>query len=219
MQYKAGQYITLRIRHPDFDHDLIRHYSLSNYDDCSCHQYRITVKKESDGVVSSYLHNDIQEGDILEFSAPSGDFFLGPQVPQVPQVFIGAGTGLTPLLAMLHLAATRPTTQSLLLYKAHHPLSHPLSEELFSLVSEYPHLSAVLLYSTEGPTPPSIPRVTVLPPGADWDITTLGPYLDRLESNFYMCGPPGFTRDTLHILKELGVDEDRVSYEFFGPQT
>lgn len=221
MQYKAGQYITMRIRHPDFDHDLIRHYSLSFYDDCTCHQYRITVKKESDGVVSSYLHNDLQEGDTVEFTAPSGDFFLGPLVPRFPspQVFIGAGTGLTPLLAMLHLAATRPTTQSLLLYKAHHPLSHPLSEELLSLVSQSPHLSAVLFYSTEGPTTPSTPRVRVLPAGTNWDASTLGPYIKDLESKFYMCGPPAFTKDTLNILKELGVQEDRISYEFFGPQT
>ena len=37
------------------------------------------------------------------------------------------------------------------------------------------------------------------------------------DSDFYFCGPKGFMRMLALGLRALGVKEDRIHYEFFGP--
>ena len=38
------------------------------------------------------------------------------------------------------------------------------------------------------------------------------------EADFYFCGPKPFMKHVHACLRELGVDEHRVRYEFFGPK-
>ena len=38
------------------------------------------------------------------------------------------------------------------------------------------------------------------------------------EADFYFCGPKPFMQNIHACLQELGVDEHRVRYEFFGPK-
>lgn len=71
-EFQAGQYISIKVRIPDSEYTHIRQYSLSDMPGKD--YYRISVKK--DGVVSSYLHDGLQEGDSIEISAPAGDFVL-----------------------------------------------------------------------------------------------------------------------------------------------
>ena len=78
--YWPGQYITVRV-HPEGEkYTHIRHYSLSGAPGQS--YYRITVKREDEavnkpaGIVSTYLHNDVTEGSVLEVGSPAGDFTL-----------------------------------------------------------------------------------------------------------------------------------------------
>ena len=96
-----GQYISIRISGSPFD--MVRNYSLS----CSpmASMYRITVKKEEDGKVSSYLHDDVKKGQVLEIGVPCGEFVAENDAR--PLVLIGAGIGITPLLSMLKDAVDR----------------------------------------------------------------------------------------------------------------
>lgn len=54
--------------------EYIRNYTLS--DSPGKGYFRITVKREDQGSVSRYLHDQMQESDIIEISKPSGDFSL-----------------------------------------------------------------------------------------------------------------------------------------------
>ena len=49
--------------------------------------YRITVKKEKDGLVSSYLHDTFSVGDVLDAGVPCGHFTL----QSGSSVFLAAG--------------------------------------------------------------------------------------------------------------------------------
>lgn len=64
----------------------------------SDHIYRISVKR--DGVVSQWLHDHIKVGDLIEARAPAGAFTIDPGQER-PAVLLGAGIGITPMLAML----------------------------------------------------------------------------------------------------------------------
>ena len=63
--------------------------------------YRISVKRE--GVGSTYLHEHVKVGDLLDVAAPRGTFVLRSGTR--PVVLISAGVGATPVLAMLHALA------------------------------------------------------------------------------------------------------------------
>ena len=103
MKYSPGQYISLHLPAdivPGSDHDHCRNYSLS--DEPRTDVYRITVKRETDGVVSSYLHDSLDVGDIVDVGVPCGDFVLKTGSSCV---FLGAGVGITPLLSMMKVSS------------------------------------------------------------------------------------------------------------------
>ena len=100
-----GQYLTVRVR-PGIDGQrLTRSYSLSDIaDERGC---RISVKRE--GAASSYLHDRVNVGDLLDVAAPRGSFVLRNGTR--PVVLISAGVGATPVLAMLHALAREHSTR------------------------------------------------------------------------------------------------------------
>ncbi|MCP2342915.1 ferredoxin reductase [Actinomadura rupiterrae] len=60
----------------------------------------ITVKATPDGVVSRHLVRDVLPGTIVRLSAAEGDFTLPERVPE-RLLFLTAGSGITPVMAML----------------------------------------------------------------------------------------------------------------------
>ena len=95
---KPGQYISIRVKTSPYN--LVRNYSLSL---ASSSHYRITVKREVEGKVSTYLHEELGEGQVLEIGVPCGDFVLTHS--KKPLVLIGAGIGVTPLIRIAKQAA------------------------------------------------------------------------------------------------------------------
>jgi ferredoxin-NADP reductase len=76
-----------------------RNYSIS----CAprAELYRFTTKRLEGGLVSSWMHNQLSEGEIILTGTPQGDFCLRPP-SDGPVFLIGAGVGITPLVSMLH---------------------------------------------------------------------------------------------------------------------
>ena len=91
-----GQYLTLRVRP-----SVLRNYSMSGPPGAG--YYRVTVKREPEGVASGYLHTELAVGDELDVAAPRGTFILGDT--DAPVLLISAGIGATPVVAMLHALA------------------------------------------------------------------------------------------------------------------
>ena len=98
---RPGQWLTLRVE-PDMQQgSVLRNYSLSGPPGGG--YYRITVKREHDGVASGYLHTRLAVGDQLDVAAPRGTFILDRT--HAPVLLISAGIGATPVLAMLQALA------------------------------------------------------------------------------------------------------------------
>ena len=72
--WRPGQSIAVRLSREDTRETLIRNYSLSNW--AGAGTYRISVKRETHGAASTYIHTQVKAGDILEVAAPRGTFFL-----------------------------------------------------------------------------------------------------------------------------------------------
>ena len=111
--FQPGQYLTFQLNIPGTNErapakPVVRCYSLSDSADHP-DAYRVTIKRTlaprgrpelPPGVASTFFHDQVREGDILDVKAPSGQFTLD-LAQQTPVVLIAGGVGLTPLLSML----------------------------------------------------------------------------------------------------------------------
>ena len=96
-----GQFIILRLRPRPDAPALLRSYSLSGAP--SAARYRVSVKRNPDGVAGAYIRDGVQIGDVIDVSAPRGRFILTQG--DGPVVLLSAGIGATPVLAMLYARA------------------------------------------------------------------------------------------------------------------
>ncbi len=207
-----GQFLVLRVRTSLDGPNLLRNYSLSGIP--GAHSYRISVKREANGAVSSFLHNSVHAGDILDVSAPRGVFIL--RGGDAPVVLLSAGIGATPVLAMFHSLSSAASRQEVWwLYGARNRAEHPFAKESRGLLKSLERGRSHIVYSKPGSTDER---------GVDFD--SVGhldkPLLDRLgvsrDADFYLCGPPSFLHSLTEGLKTWGVDSTRIHSEVFGPE-
>mgnify|MGYP003871329089 CR=1 FL=1 len=154
----------------------------------------------TDGVAD---HMDARSvGDTVEVD-PALRGSLTLQRTDTPAVFIGTGTGITPIIGLLHAYVTNggpqavfmfgEKTQEQLLYKPlleQYELVHPV-ETRFSLSREDWH-------GHTGYIQDQLPDVT----------NAVGP-----DAEYYICGVPAAVVATKEKLTELGVPSDRVHTE------
>jgi ferredoxin-NADP reductase/MOSC domain-containing protein YiiM/ferredoxin len=209
---RPGQFLVLRLRTRHDGPLLLRNYSISNVSDAT--KYRISVKHEVNGAVSSYLDSHVRAGDILEISAPRGGFALG--TGDAPVVFLSAGIGATPVLAMLHTLSSAASRREVWwIYGARNRAEHPFAKESRELLQRLVNGRGHIVYSK-----PNLEDKA----GADYD--SVGhidaPLLSRLgaprDADFYLCGPPSFLRDLTAGLKTWGADSGRIHMEVFGQE-
>ena len=205
---RAGQYLTLRITGAG-QPSPVRSYSLSSAPDTG--SYRISVKREPHGIVSTYLNRELQAGATMEVAAARGDFVLDAST--APVLLISAGIGVTPVLSMLHqLAAERSDQDIWWLHGARRPAEHALASEAHSLLTALPNAHEHVFYSSA--TDDECRRSHA----AAGHLTE--ETLARLDipavASAYVCGPAAFMADIQKALTALGVDPSRIHTELFG---
>jgi ferredoxin-NADP reductase len=188
----------------------MRSYSLSG--DPSAGRYRISVKRESHGVGGAYIDEKVQVGDLLDVSAPRGDFTL--QESGAPVVFLSAGIGATPVLAMLHaLAAEMSPREVWWLYGARRGREHPFAQEVRSLLKTLARGHSHIRYSA--PDPEDRPGVDFDARGR-LDMGVLQELGVPRNAGFYICGPPAFIGDLTAGLAAWGIAKGQIHTELFG---
>lgn len=212
--YAAGQHLPIRLTIPGHEAPVLRTYTLSSASLRA--QYRLSVRKLGTG--SSFLHESVVAGDIIEARAPAGSFTIDAELTH-PVVFMAAGVGITPMLAMLdHLVAEgertghmRPAT---LFYAARAKRERAFDFELAALRAraKAPITLVRLLQMTDDADP-----------GTDYEETDMiradliKKYLSFDRYDFYLCGPPGFMQAAYTMLRGLGVADPHIRAEAFGP--
>jgi ferredoxin-NADP reductase/MOSC domain-containing protein YiiM len=190
---RPGQYLTLRVG------SVLRNYSLSGPPGTGT--YRISVKREPDGVASGYLHTRLAVGDEIEVAAPRGTFILDES--DAPLLLLSAGIGATPVMAMLHaLAAARSEREIWWLHGAHSRADHAFATEASTLLASLPNVHSHVYYSRdEGRLTPAALAELDLPH----------------DAAAYLCGPAPFMDEVGAGLAALGLDPARIHTEPFGP--
>lgn len=206
-----GQFLVIKLQTAANANALLRNYSLSGRPGADA--YRISVKREANGVASNFLHTSVKTGDMLQASAPRGTFSL--QAGEGPVVLISAGVGITPLLAMLYsLAASQATRPIWWIYGTRNGNEHPFGVESRTLLSDLSQAHSFVVYSRPTPTDRS---------GLDYDkagrvdLSTIVSLNIPKDADFYLCGPTLFLKDLRASLTDWGVAKEQLHWESFGP--
>lgn len=210
--FVPGQHIPVRLQ-LGAETALIRTYSLSSAP--SDGHLRISVKAQ--GPASQHLHAQLKVGDSLQVRAPAGSFTLDAQSTR-PIVLIGAGVGITPLIAMLREQLATGQGRRIYLFHGGRSLADlPFQQELAALkgkagdvLSIYRALSQPESEAVQGRDYEFASRL-----GIEQVKATLA--LD--DYDFYLCGPASFTQDLYEGLRGVHVPDMRIHAEAFGPST
>ena len=208
-----GQYLALRCLPDKNSPPVVRSYSISGASDAG--SYRISVKRGT-GPGSQHLVDTTQVGDKIEISAPRGEFVL--RADARPVVLLSAGIGITPVLSMLHALASRSAKspqEVWWIHAARNAAEQVFAQETRQLLDAIPGSHSAIAFSKPDPTDQ---------PGKDfdvrgrWDLASLEKLAIPVEADFYTCGPPTFLTDMSRDLISLGVPQDSMHHEVFGPE-
>lgn len=203
-EVKAGQYISVRVFVKGQDLIQPRQYTVVKADATSL---TIAVKKveavekSPAGMVSNTLHNDINEGDVVEVSFPVGEFNLPEGNGEL--CLLSAGIGITPLFAMLKEAVQKdPTRKISFVHVCKNKEAIPFREELALVVKEG-NVSFEVFETSEHGRPSEDFFKSLVSQGADYCI----------------CGPVPFMKLAASELVKNGVAENKIHAEKFGTGT
>ncbi|APC97988.1 NO-inducible flavohemoprotein [Francisella frigiditurris] len=205
INFKPGQYVTVRF--PYQDTTTMRNYSISS---ATGEDYlRITVKKETKGSISNYLHNEIKEHDNVEVSTPYGEFFLDlNQTNNKPIVLISAGIGITPLMSMLlSELKTNNRREILFICGKKNKAEHSFAEILKNLAKENSRLKTIFFY--ENGESKTAKQGLI-------DLAVVKDMLGTNDAQYFFCGPKNFMLSIQERLLNNGVNSNDIHFEFFG---
>lgn len=199
-QFEPGQYITVDVESEKLPYRAKRHYSIveGNVDQLSFAVKR-DVTENNEGEVSTILHDEFKVGDMINLSAPVGDFALNNV--SKPQLFIGSGIGVTPLVPMFrHVVSSQGTAQ--FIQNTNDIDQIPFQEKLSEIANNEDNASYIIHDKNQN---------------GYIDAEYLKQYLTD-DTEIYVCGGTEFLKSIIGILKEIGVATERVHFESFIPK-
>ncbi len=208
ISFKPGQYIQLQVPpHGKVKTSEYRAYSVASSARDNSH-IQLVITRIEGGTVSTYVHDQLQEGDEVVVRGPFGDFCLRESDRDI--LFIATGSGLAPVMSMLYQikeeGIQRKTT---LFYGDRKPRDLYFRDQLEQWQKEIQNFSynLTLTRSTaedrwEGETG----RVTDL-------IKKLIP--DNAPVDVYICGAPPMVESCEKLLEQKGISAENVFYDKF----
>jgi nitric oxide dioxygenase len=211
IRHKPGQYLTFWLEIPG-QPPIKRNYSISSA--ANGESYRISVKREPQGLASGWLHDHARPGTLLKVAPPAGEFFLSDK-PERPVVLMSGGVGLTPMVAMLETIAQRhPTLPVHYVHGTLNGATHAMGAHVSALAQRHPNIRVTTFYQSpraEDVAGRDHDRPGLIDPQWLAAETPIG------DADYYLCGPRPFLRSFVSALSLSGAPSDSIHYEFFGP--
>ncbi|MFN0313833.1 MAG: pyridoxamine 5'-phosphate oxidase family protein [Burkholderiales bacterium] len=206
--FEAGQYLPIRLALPDGAAPLQRTYTISSAPGDA--GLRLSIKRA--GAASTHLHERVAVGNMIEALGPRGHFTIDA-LSRRPAVLIGAGVGITPMMSFVrHIVAEgfrhRRIRPVYLIQVARDAAVRAFAQELNELKTRADGAVRVHLVQGQGGPGALVGPLTVE------HLKQLLPFDDH---EFYLCGPSGFMQAIYDGLRDLGVRDERVHAEAFGP--
>jgi nitric oxide dioxygenase len=208
-EIEPGQYVSLFVDLPGGDRQP-RQYTVSST--AVGTRLQVTVRKvrgtggNPDGRVSSFLHDQVGVGDLVDVSAPAGDLVVPSS--DSPLLLATAGAGITTVLPIVeHIARTQPQRPVIVAHADRTAADHALRETVLHAGRQLDDFTRYTWYeSVDGDDHRSrtgLMDLTDIPLPAGVHVFT--------------CGPLPFMRKVRGALLARGVPADHIRYEVFGP--
>ncbi|MGX5818468.1 2Fe-2S iron-sulfur cluster-binding protein [Chitinophaga lutea] len=216
VKYEAGQFLTFLIELHGREYR--RSYSFSSTPGIDPF-LAVTVKRIPNGEISRHIHKNWQTGDIVTSLLPSGRFTLDSQ-PNQPRdiLFIGAGSGITPLFSLLqHALHHEHAAHITLIYSTRNEQQTIFYDRIVQLEAQFPDRFTVLwLFSDPGDRQVAYRRMS------NSLLEVIAPKhlrYDRGNAVFYICGPADYMRMVQFTLVFMGFDPKQLHKENFVVNT
>jgi nitric oxide dioxygenase len=208
-EISPGQYVSVFVDLPDGSRQP-RQYTVSST--AVGTRLQITVQRvrgaggAPDGRVSSFLHDVVQVGDVLDVSAPAGDFVV--QAEGGPLLLASAGAGITTVLPIVeHIARTQPRRTVIVAHADRTAQDHALRDTVLHVGRQIDEFTAYTWYETVDPTDHRSRQGLM-----DLSVIDLPD-----DVQVFTCGPLPFMRHVRSTLLARGVPASSIRYEVFGP--
>jgi ferredoxin-NADP reductase len=200
--HRAGQYVPVDV---EIGGKRVRRcYSISSPP--GQRRIAITVKRISDGLVSTWMHQNVRRGDVLTLGAPAGDFVL-PGPAHAHLLLVSGGSGVTPVMSMLRDLASRDEVRDVVfIHCARSSADVIFARELDRLASEHAGLRVELRFDDE----PGKGRID------EASLRALVPDFEARET--YLCGPEGMMSALARTWTDAGIAQRLHCERFVAPR-
>jgi ferredoxin-NADP reductase/DMSO/TMAO reductase YedYZ heme-binding membrane subunit len=205
--YQPGQYLTFSL--PIDGRTVKRSYTIAS-SPTRPEACEVTIKREQPGTSSRYMHESVQVGDVLQLTAPSGQFTFGGGAEQ-GVVLLGGGVGITPLMSILRALTDRAWPGQIhLLYSNKSEEEIIFRREIEALQQRHANLHVTF----------TLTRAS----GDNWggrigriDAALLQELVPDLRAlPIFICGPDAMLKTLRELLPTLGVPDSHIHTESFG---
>lgn len=154
--------------------------------------------------ITYFVANKRKAGDELLLKGPFGSFGIREEYDEL--VFVGSGTGIAPLMAMIRSKLESGEKKPMTLFFGFKTAKQFLYKaELERLQKKFSNFRFCYITSRE-----------VSPQGKQGHVQELFrdfPFNKAKKLQFYLCGQPVAITDVRHKLKEMGFADDQVHFE------
>jgi ferredoxin-NADP reductase len=207
-RFDAGQFLTLEL---EIDGETInRCYTISS-SPTRPDRLSITVKRTPGGVVSNWLHDNLQPGMSLHALGPAGEFCASHH-PAQKYLFLSGGSGITPLMSMSRSAHDLAEPCDIVfVHSARTPRDIIFRTELGLMAANQPGFRTAFVCERRDGEPGwaaptgflNLPLLKLIAP-------------DFAEREVFCCGPAPYMAAVRAMLAEAGFDMRRYHEESFN---
>ncbi len=207
--YRPGQFITFILNING--HEVKRSYSMSS-SPSRPHLLEVTIKRVPGGLVSNWFYEQVKLGDSFTVKGPSGKFTCF-NYPSRKMLFIGAGSGVTPLVSMSRWIADTASDVDVKLLASFKSPTDIIFRKEFELWAARKRNFQVAITLTSNWH------------GTDYWTGFTGRISEHMLNVFapdlhdrhvFMCGPEPFSDGVKKLLRDIGFNLTNLHTESFG---
>lgn len=207
--YQPGQFVTFTLDIPEQPKLTKRSYTIAS-SPTQRDYFEVTIKREEQGLVSRFMHDNVLVGDALEIKAPSGKFYFNGE-NEDSIVLVSGGVGITPMMSAVRYLTTRCWKGEIyFLFCTRSSNDFIFVRELQYLQARHKNLHVLVSMTRAEGTSWMGPQGRFTPQLVNDFVP------DIAEKTAHICGPPPMMDAMKNMLIELGMAPDRVKSEGFG---
>ncbi|MBY4678388.1 hybrid-cluster NAD(P)-dependent oxidoreductase [Marinobacterium arenosum] len=206
--FKPGQFVTLELEING--QQVMRSYTISSSPSVP-YSFSITVKRVPGGLVSNWLHDNLDVGDEIAVHGPVG-LFNCIDYPSEKVLLLSGGVGITPVMSMARwFFDTNAEVDMVFAHSARTPRDVIYHRELEHMCSRISNFSLHLICEK-------------YERGQSWygyrgyldqvKLEMIAP--DFMEREVFCCGPTPYMKAVKRLLEQNGFDMSRYHEESFG---